>query len=130
MGEKMGVVPSPLHITKRRQVLGATLYLQDLFAPPPQLEGSDFLGLQGGWPPGSALCLHTDVTGAALPPPSHRPCQRDPAWPVCSAVPCLVHWTDLLTSPEGPGWGKAGRVLDVKKKNQKDLLGAYSLAEA
>ena len=42
-----------------------------------------------------------------------------------------MHWTDLLTSPEGPGWGKAGCVLDVKKKKkQNNLMGAYSLAEA
>lgn len=89
MGEKMGVVPSPLHITKRRQVLGATLYLQDLFAPPPQLEGSDFLGLQGGWPPGSALCLHTDVTGAALPLPIPQALPERPsmACVLCRSMP-------------------------------------------
>ena len=132
MGDKTGAVPSPHHITKRRQVLGAGLYLQDLFAPPPQLEGSDCLCLQGGWLPGSALCLHADVPGAASPLPIPQALLgRDPAWPVCPAVPCLVHWTDLLTSPEGPGWVKAGCVIDVKKKKKKnDLLGAYSLAEA
>lgn len=50
------------------------------------------------------------------PSPSHRPCQEER--PSMACVPCLVHWTDLLTSPEGPGWGKAGRVLGVKKKTK------------
>ena len=89
MGEKTGVVPSPLHITKRRLILGARLYLQDLFAPPPQLEGSDFLGLQGGSPRGLLSACTLTVTGAALPLPIPQALPERPsmACVLCRSMP-------------------------------------------